>query len=68
MKVMMVTMMTITLKIETIEVIGFLVTSISMTNEKLIAIPIPWKAPERRAFSTGIAVHPIFVCTAPFRS
>lgn len=44
MNVMMLKIMIVTLKIEIREVIGFLVTIINTMNEKLIAIPIPWKA------------------------
>jgi hypothetical protein len=49
--------MTVTHKIDTTEVMIFLVVIMSTTKEKDIAIPIPWRALNLRAFSTGILVH-----------
>lgn len=53
MEVMMIT----TQKIEQSEVIKFLVTSIRMMKENVIAMAIPWKALVTKALSTAIDVQ-----------
>lgn len=57
MKVMMEVMMITTQKIEQSEVIKFLVTSIRMMKENVIAMAIPWKALVTKALSTAIDVQ-----------
>ena len=57
MNVKMLEMITVTQKIETIEVMIFLVTTISTMNEKVMAIAIPLKALVTNALSTAMDVH-----------
>ena len=51
----------VTHKIAEILVIGFKVTTIRTTKEKIIAIAIPWKALLTYAFSLGIPTHALLV-------
>jgi hypothetical protein len=57
MNVMIERMITETQKMETILVMKLRVTSIKITNEKMIDAMIPWKAPVTKAFSAGMPVQ-----------
>ena len=67
MKVSIEVIITLTQKIDEMEVMKFRVTIISTTNENDIAMAIPWKAEETKAISTGIEGQATLDCLIVFK-